>query len=200
MNAIWEKVAGLDLKAVRRKFAAKKNWWWHLLHEPGRVEMEYRQFLFLSALHADKTIIPWSASVDEFWHEHILDTARYAVDCNAIAGRVIEHTTDLAGAQAFGETRKLYVDTFGREARRRRHAGGEVDFGADVPHAFQESSTTHHAIHHVAAHHGHSIWGTSADGGHGGHGGHSCGGHGGHGCGGHGCGGHGCGGHGCGGH
>jgi len=195
MDQQWKNIVGLDLKSVRIKFAAKRSWWWHLSHKPARIESEYRQFLFLVASNPEKTVLPWSADVDDFWQQHILDTRKYAADCASVAGRLIQrnpHWAEKAGARglAFAETRKLYVSSFGGSARKRRRAAGETDYGADMPMVFNDSGERfahgyhgHHGGHHGGAHHGDGHQG-SADHGGGGHGGHSCGGH--SSCGGHG--------------
>jgi hypothetical protein len=185
MDEKWAKVAALDLGSVRRKFEFKKGWWWRARHDAQRVEREYRQFLYLIVANIGETVVPWSRDLDDLWHEHILDTAKYARDCKAIFGRFIHHNPHLpegsiAHSKSAANTRKMYKSAF-RESfdkgRRRTTAGAGC--GADMPIVFCGSSDTgHHA----------------SDGGH--HdAGHGCGGHStGHGCGGHGCGGHGCGG------
>ena len=200
MDETWNKIAGLNLKSVRNKFSAKKSWWWHLLHDPARIEAEYRQFLFLLATHADGALIPWSAELDDFWHQHILDTSKYAADCDAIAGRLIHHPPhpaegSAAYSLAIAQTRKLYLSAFSASARPRNRASGEIGCGSDAPMVFSDgdgsrANGSHHAGGHSAGHHGPGLLGSGGHGG-GGHGGHSCGGHGGHSCGGHGCGGHG---------
>ncbi len=55
-----------------------------------RAEAGYRQFLRLAAKYPDAPIVP-SEEVDEFWHMHILDTARYSADCERIFGYMIHH-------------------------------------------------------------------------------------------------------------
>jgi hypothetical protein len=60
--------------------------------------------------------------VDEFWHQHILDTRAYRADCEAIFGRFLEHFPyfGLRGAQdaedltnAYAATLEAYEDAFG---------------------------------------------------------------------------------------
>jgi hypothetical protein len=66
MDLIWDKIIGINLKSVRSKFSAKKSWWWHLGHDPARIEAEYRQFLYLLALHPDAKLVPWSEDLEHF--------------------------------------------------------------------------------------------------------------------------------------
>jgi hypothetical protein len=189
MNQQWKKIEGLDLNKIRIKFGEKKSWWWHMGHNPRRIENEYRQLLFLMVSNPDQTVVPWSVDVNDFWREHILDTTKYAADCHAVAGGLIHHHPHLTQGSpaypgAYAATRKLYVSTFGESARKRRRSAGETDFGSNSPTVFSDGGVArgHHPGHHGAGQH--------AGGHHGGHG-HSCGGHG-HSCGGHsGCGGHG---------
>jgi hypothetical protein len=192
MDDKWEKIAALDLKSVRQKFASKKTYWWHLGHSTDRLEREYRQFLYLIVVNPEMTVVPWSRDLDDFWHEHILDTEKYAQDCSATLGRFIHHNPHLPmGSSAHGEalaaTILRYRAAFGESAGKgRMRAKGDIGCGAQMPVVFcagGASAAHHHASgHHASGHHGGA--GHSA--------GHGCGGHGGgHGCGGHGCGGHG---------
>jgi hypothetical protein len=194
MDAKWNNVAALDLNAVRRKFKTKKGWWWRTRSSARHVEDQYRRFLFLVISNPGETVVPWSRDLDDFWHEHILNTAKYANDCNAIFGGFIHHDPHLPEgsaphARASAQTRQMYRAAFGKDVRagtgRPRHDAG---CGGDTSAALRDTMAP--PGHHHGGGHQHS------DGGHSGHGGHGCGGHaGGHGCGGHGCGGHGCGGH-----
>jgi hypothetical protein len=211
MTENWEKVAAVDLKSVRLKFLFKKGRWWRMCKSAERIEREYRQFLYLIVCNPGQTIVPWSRDLDDFWHEHILDTAKYAQDCQNILGSFIHHNPHLPEGsaphiKAFAATRQMYKSAFKKSAREGRKRGrSDVGCGTDMQVVFCDSSASsgHHGDghhHDAGGHHGGGHGGGGHHGGGGDHGGHGCGGHGGgHGCGGHGCGGHGCGGHGCGG-
>jgi len=54
------------------------------------LEKEYRRFLALSKFYPSKTIVP-SKIIDEFWHAHILDTRKYAQDCEDYFGNFLHH-------------------------------------------------------------------------------------------------------------
>lgn len=56
----------------------------------GRLADEYRIFFALQAAFPDLWLPP-SRILDEFWHNHILDTRAYAEDCQRAAGRFIHH-------------------------------------------------------------------------------------------------------------
>jgi hypothetical protein len=193
MDAKWETIRALDLSGVKAKFAFKKGRWWQFWNSADRIEQQYRQFLYLIAMNPGETVVPWSQDLDDFWHENILNTAKYAKDCEAIFGQFLHHNPHLpegtpAHTKAAATTQKMYRAAFKEKAAKKRSAARcGAGCGTDMTVVFCASggSVTHHAD---AGHHGSSH---DAGAGH-----HSCGGHsgGGHGCGGHGCGGHGCGG------
>jgi len=179
----WQAIAAIDLRPVRQKFAFKKSWLWHLGHSADQIEAEYRQFLYLVVTNPGKTVIPWSRDLDDFWHEHILDTAKYAADCDTIWGKMIHHNPHVPEGSAMhsaaaAETREMYLAAFKERLKQgKKRRPGSPGCGVHMPVVYSDNGPT------TGSHHG----------GHGGgHGGSHGGGHGGgHGCGGHGCGGHG---------
>ena len=181
MDVRWNLIAGIDLDAVRQKFAFKKGRWWCIRKNAVRVEREYRQFLYLIVCNPEKTVVPGSRDLDDFWHEHILDTAKYAQDCNTILGRFIHHNPHLPEGtaphrEAFAATREMYKTAFRASFGK---GAGVIGCGTTMPNVSGEGGKS--AGHHTGSggHHG----GGHQGGGHGG--GHGCGGHGGgHGCGG----------------
>jgi hypothetical protein len=67
------------------------------------------------------TIAP-VVDVDEFWHYHILNTRKYAADCQEIFGYFLHHfpyagmrgeDDEKALARAGDWTRQMYEETFG---------------------------------------------------------------------------------------
>ncbi|MEO3853527.1 hypothetical protein [Acrocarpospora sp. B8E8] len=85
------RVDALDLEPIAYK----------LMHpEPGRVGVTlaqadqligaYRLFLKLCGWYPRESIVP-STAVDEAWHTHILDTAKYAQDCEEVFGYFLHH-------------------------------------------------------------------------------------------------------------
>jgi hypothetical protein len=195
------RIAALDLAPVRSKATTRHGW----DEDKARtLESEYRDFLILLAENAGNTISPWSDDLDLFWHEHILDTHKYAKDCAWIFGRFIQHDPHIGARPYHHEQTKRTTMALreaqlkAREERRAAaasaHATASDGFDVTTWGCGADGGTSHHSDHTSG---GPSCAGT----GEGDHGGHSCGGHaGGHSCGGHSCGGHSCGGHGCGGH
>jgi len=80
----------LDLTMVRLKLADPEEGKGYSGEHLDLLEGEYRKFLALHLMHPDADIVPCKI-VDEMWHQHILDTAAYRVDCDAIFGRFLDH-------------------------------------------------------------------------------------------------------------
>jgi hypothetical protein len=170
----------LELNSVRDALIEKRGW---PLERAEVARAEYVRFLTLLQRKPGFMLIPWpnqegQDDLDQFWHQHILDTAKYAADCNALFGRMIHHNPHvLRGSgderDATEKTQRLYARTFGSGSYGRPVDSADLTGCGACATVTAESSSG---------------------------GGHGHGGDGGHGCGGHGCGGHGCGGHGCGGH
>ena len=87
--AMWGAIDGLDFERIKAK----------LLHRHrgamtsqvvAQAEAGYRQFLKLAAKYPEAPVVP-NEAVDEFWHMHILDTQRYAADCERIFGYIVHH-------------------------------------------------------------------------------------------------------------
>lgn len=81
----------------------------------------YRCFLKICVLHPERSIVP-SKAIDDVWHTHLLDTAKYRTDCEFVFGRFIDHFpyAGLRGAEDraswrgdFARTRQLFVKYFG---------------------------------------------------------------------------------------
>jgi hypothetical protein len=179
----WLKISNLDLKLAKEKLKEKKSWWWNLWNDVDKLELEYKQFLYLILANPGKTVVPWSQNMDDLWHEHILDTKKYKKDCEEIFGKFVDHNPHLPigtpeQTKAFSETKEMYREAFGEKVKNKSSGkpSSEAACGAGCT-----------AIMPVV------FCGASHDGGHSGHDGHSCGSHdSGHSCGGHSCGGHGC--------
>jgi hypothetical protein len=150
---------------------------------------EYVRFLTLLQMRPKFMLVPWLDTegrddLDQFWHQHILDTKKYANDCEVLFGKMIHHNPHVTHGseeekESVDKTRRLYARTF--------RSGY---YGSEAPAAEFNSCSTFSAgggdSHSSHSSHGHDGDGHSGD-----SGGHSCGGHS---CGGHGCGSS-CGGH-----
>ena len=85
----------------------------------SRAVEEYKRFLYLNAAYPDQRIVP-NRIVDDVWHVHILDTRKYAADCDALFGYFLHHSPYFGQRgdaevrdQAFDQTQEIYAHEFG---------------------------------------------------------------------------------------
>jgi len=86
----FQAIADLDLEPIKVKLmheASGEGW---SLQKANAVEFEYRRFLYLMKTFPHEQTAPLM-DVDTFWHYHILDTMKYAVDCEAVFGYFLHH-------------------------------------------------------------------------------------------------------------
>lgn len=119
-NADFDKIAELDLVPVKVKLMHESGEGW-TPEQADAVELEYRRFLYLMMKFPHEQTSP-GLDVDIFWHYHILDTAKYAADCQRAFGYFVHHypylgmggDDPLEELHAAGERmRQLYEQTFG---------------------------------------------------------------------------------------
>jgi len=55
-----------------------------------QLEIAYKRFLFLSVKYPEMPTVP-TKDIDMFWHYHILDTMKYAEDCQNTFGFFLHH-------------------------------------------------------------------------------------------------------------
>src|SRR3989344_866062 len=118
---IMNKINALDLDPIKYK----------LIHEgvadgwnrerADRVEDQYKKFLYMSITQGNASTVP-TKDIDEFWHQHILDTHKYADDCQRTFGFFLHHFPylGLRGEEdakllqlLFQRTRARYESLFG---------------------------------------------------------------------------------------
>lgn len=114
-------ISNLDLEPVKFKLLNKKDGKSWALDEADLVEKQYKRFLFLAGKYTEVSVVPTPA-IDDFWHQHILDTQKYEADCNAIFGYFMHHFPYFGERgeedaqqlqQAASTTRDLYQQHFG---------------------------------------------------------------------------------------
>lgn len=119
-----EAIFALDLDPIKFKLMDTKEGHGWSREKVDAVELEYRRFLALTAKYPDQVIAP-NTEVDKFWHGHILDTMKYAEDCEHVFGYFLHHfpyfgmrdEEDAANlASAADVTRTLYEKEFGPAA------------------------------------------------------------------------------------
>lgn len=80
----------LDLSPIKMKLMHVESGEGWSAARANAVEAEYRRFLFLMKKYPDAGASP-TVDVDTFWHYHILDTMKYARDCEQVFGYFLHH-------------------------------------------------------------------------------------------------------------
>jgi hypothetical protein len=87
LEAIKQKIDSLDLEPIKFKLVEESGWSRDFANS---METAYKGFLFLNAKYPGFGMTP-SKSLDEIWHTHILDTEKYAEDCDKLFGKFLHH-------------------------------------------------------------------------------------------------------------
>lgn len=120
-NKTEENIMSLDLSMIKLKLEDKEEGQGWEAEFCNEAEIEYKRFLILKWENPNADIVP-NGVIDKFWHQHILDTEKYAQDCNRLFGKFIHHypyfgmngekdAKDLK--DAFEYTKELYKKKFG---------------------------------------------------------------------------------------
>jgi hypothetical protein len=86
----FKAIAELDLDPIKVKLMHGESGEGWPLEKVNAVEVEYRRFLYLMKKFPNEQTAP-SVNVDTFWHYHILDTMKYAADCQQVFGYFLHH-------------------------------------------------------------------------------------------------------------
>jgi len=125
VGQIVSAIHALDLDPVKLKMMdAEEGQGWSREYV-DRVELAYRRFLTLLVKFPEETIAP-SKDVDKFWHGHILDTMKYAEDCEHVFGYFLHHFPYF-GMRGEADAANL------RDASARMHSIYEREFGESMP-------------------------------------------------------------------
>lgn len=127
MNAAakFETIDQLDLDPIKVKLMHKDSGEGWSLEYASTIEGEYRRFLCLMKLYPNEPLAPLF-DVDIFWHYHILDTVKYAADCDRIFGYFLHHfpylglrgeDDEAAHHRVGARTKELYDTTFGADGQ-----------------------------------------------------------------------------------
>lgn len=118
VEQLKQTIENLDLSMIINKMVSHQGWSRKDAEEACRF---YRNFLFLSAKYPEKMLTP-SKEIDEFWHNHILDTEKYPIDCQNVFGSYFHHypytgldgKTDIKNlGNDFAEIQLLHKEEFG---------------------------------------------------------------------------------------
>lgn len=131
-------IVELDLDPIKVKLMHKESGEGWSLEQANVVEAEYRRYLYLMKAFPNEAFAP-GTDVDTFWHYHILDTIKYAADCQEVFGYFVHHfpyiglrgEEDLAVHERLGERmRTIYEAAFGEPYRSGRLVSFQAHDGA----------------------------------------------------------------------
>lgn len=83
---LWGKIEQLNLTLIQDRLVIKYKW---SIERAENAIKHYKQFLYLTQT-IGKPISPTS-DIDEVWHQHILHTNKYAIDCQKLFGKFLHH-------------------------------------------------------------------------------------------------------------
>jgi hypothetical protein len=146
-NTQFQPFLDLNLEPIKVKLMHEESGEGWSFERATAVEKEYRRFLFLMKLFPEDDTAP-VVDVDTFWHYHILDTMKYAADCEQAFGYFLHHYP-YVGMRGEGDEvvrqdsaermRGLYEQTFGEkyvEALTQSAANAAAYCGAGVKAAY----------------------------------------------------------------
>jgi hypothetical protein len=116
----------LDLSFIQGRMVKTYHW---SAEEARKTSVLYRHFLFLCATYPKDRLAP-SKDIDEFWHNHILDTKQYQKDCDDIFGHYLHHSPDFRLPQnvpgqtteaLFQKTQERHFQEFGEYIYKTRY-------------------------------------------------------------------------------
>lgn len=141
-NHMLTAVMDLDLEPIKTKLMHVESGEGWSQAKAEAVEKEYRRFLGLMKLYPDEDTAPL-VDVDTFWHYHILDTMKYAVDCDAVFGYFLHHYP-YVGMRGGDD------DQFRLDSGERMRTLYEATFGETYPGALAAADTAFCAGPHDA--------------------------------------------------
>ncbi len=145
-------IDALDLEPIKVKLMHQESGEGWTLEHANAVEHEYRRFLFLMKTFPHEQAAPL-VDVDTFWHYHILDTLKYAADCDAVFGHFLHHfpyiglrgADDLVAHERLGvRMQELYESTFGEPYP--LMLGAQADGAAATAYSAVTNQTAYSAV------------------------------------------------------
>jgi len=123
---------------------------WKMENSPGNCAIsseeselaieEYKRFLTLKQDNPEVSMAPTNL-MDEVWHFHILDTKRYAADCERLFGRLFHHSPSYGPhesterqaslAESFERMSSLYLERYGHDPITRMGSCSSACSGVD---------------------------------------------------------------------
>ena len=126
-------VSNLDLSPIKETLTRSNGDHRWTSAQAETAELWYRRFLHLKKKYPSVRLVP-RKFIDQFWHTHILDTRKYAADCEQLFGQFLHHypyfgMNGPADAARWNEsvnhTEQLFESEFGKSS-------ADVEFPAVV--------------------------------------------------------------------
>ena len=135
MKVFTEKLKHLDLGPIAYKLMHKSDGLGWSREQTTQAISRYLMFLTLIHLYPNRQFVP-SQEIDCVWHFHIIDTIKYAQDCQMLFGRFIHHFPYFGSRDAadkknleriFEQTQLLFQEHFGADAFTGKNAQKAAD-------------------------------------------------------------------------
>ncbi|NRR33284.1 hypothetical protein HSX11_24215 [Oxalobacteraceae bacterium] len=150
----WNAIDALDLEPIKVKLMHRESGEGWTLEHANAIEFEYRRFLILMKKFPHEQTAPL-VDVDTFWHYHILDTMKYAADCDAVFGYFLHHfpyiglrgeDDEQAHARVGARMQELYEATFGEAYLRDGEDAGTAGGGAKAAYSGVAAQTAYSGV------------------------------------------------------
>jgi hypothetical protein len=114
-----EKVNQIDLSSINKLLQYDNPAFW-TDETVADTEASYRRLLVLNLLYPSETLVV-NKILDDYWHQHILDTHKYHEDCQTIFGYFLHHDPYFGingeedrqrNREGFASTQQLWEETF----------------------------------------------------------------------------------------
>lgn len=140
-DQVVQAIFALDLDIIKKQLCDKEHGEGWTVDQANFYEMEYKQFLALSVKYPDAFLSP-SKNVDAFWHTHILNTRKYAEDCQNTFGYFVHHFPSARAGTA--EEKTHYEKSFSQFQTLKRSEFG-IPVGSGAPDGREEKEINHSA-------------------------------------------------------
>ncbi len=139
-NVTFSTIAELDLDPIKVKLMHKESGEGWSREQVDTVAFEYRRFLQLVKMYPQEQVAPLF-DVDIFWHYHILDTMKYAADCEQVFGYFLHHfpysglrgeDDEAVHEQIGARMQQLYEETFGVTYARQQAGSADGNVGTSA--------------------------------------------------------------------
>jgi hypothetical protein len=116
-----QKLEALDLESIAQALMHPEHGVGWNRQQVDRAIARYKMFLYIVFINPDSAIVP-TREIDIVWHHHILNTRKYACDCQWLFGYFVHHspnfdseteTEQLSRKKGFCDIKTLFAQTFG---------------------------------------------------------------------------------------